>query len=69
MAGKTEHGMMIIETQFKQRAFDGKWERLCKIVDFDNRYTYTTESGSRMTLVPEKWLTLGVYDYLVEFVD
>lgn len=69
MAAKYEYGMTVLETQFKQRAFDGKWERLGKIVDFDNKYTYETESGSKVTLIPEKWVTLGVYDYLVEFVD
>lgn len=69
MGTKTEYGMTILETQFKQRAFDGKWERLGKIVDFDNKYTYQTESGSKVTLIPERWVTLGVYDYLVEFAD
>lgn len=69
MAGKTEYGMAILETQFKQRAFDGKWERLGKIVDFENKYTYETESGSKVTLIPEKWIALGVYDYMMEFAD
>jgi hypothetical protein len=69
MAGKNEYGMAVLETQFKQRAFDGKWERLGKIVDFDNKYTYETESGSKVTLIPEKWVTLGVYDFIMEFVD
>jgi len=69
MTGKTEYGMTVLETQFKQRAFDGKWERIGKIVDFDNKYTYQTESGSRVTLIPERWVTLGVYDYIMEFQD
>jgi hypothetical protein len=69
MSNKSEYGMTVLETQFKQRAFDGKWERIGKIVDFDNKYTYQTESGSRVTLIPEKWVTLGVYDYLVEVED
>lgn len=69
MAGKSEFGLAILETQFKQRAFDGKWERLAKIVDNDNKYTYQTESGSKVTLVPEKWITVGVYDYIMEFQD
>lgn len=64
-----EHGLNILETQFKQRAYDGKWERIAKIIDNDNAYSYTTESGSRVTLMGEKWVTLSVYDYLVEFVD
>jgi hypothetical protein len=69
MTGRSEYGMAILETQFKQREFDGKWERIGKIVDFDNKYTYETESGSKITIIPEKWLTLGVYDYLMEFQD
>lgn len=69
MSNKSEYGMTVLETQFKQRTFDGKWERIGKIVDFDNKYTYQTESGSRVTLIPEKWVTLGVYDYLVEVED
>ena len=59
----------VIEVQFKQRAFDGKWERIGKVPDFDNKYSYKTDTGSRVTLVPEKWITLGVYDYLMELVD
>ena len=64
-----EYGMNILEVQYKQRAYDGKWERIGRIVDYDNKYTYGTESGSKVTLIPEKWVTLGVYDYLLEFVD
>lgn len=64
-----EYGMNILEIQFKQREYDGKWERIGKIVDYDNKYTYSTESGSKVTLIPEKWITLSVYDYMLEFVD
>lgn len=66
---KGEFGMNVLETEFKQRAFDGKWERLGKIVDYDNKYSYMTESGSRVSLIPTKWVTLGVYDYIMEFED
>mgnify|MGYP000140202005 CR=1 FL=1 len=69
MGAKSEYGMTILETQFKQRAYDGKWERICKVVDFDNKYSYETETGSKVTLIPEKWVTLGVYDYIMEFQD
>ena len=69
MTKNWEHGLKILETQFKQRAYDGKWERIARIVDFDNKYTYSTESGSKVTLIPEKWVTLGVYDYMLEFED
>ena len=66
---KSEKNMHVFETAFKQRAYDGKWERIARIVDFDNKYTYSTESGSKVTLIPEKWVTLGVYDYLMEIED
>ena len=59
--------MNIIETQFVQRAYDGKWEKLAKVMDYDNKYVYKTESGNRMTYVPEKWMTVGVFDLLAEF--
>ena len=58
--------MNILETQFTQRAYDGKWEKLAKVMDYDNKYVYKTESGNRMTYVPEKWMTVGVFDYMME---
>ena len=66
---KSESEMQVLETSFKQRAFDGKWERIGKIADEDNAYTFINEHGSRVTTVPFKWVTLGVYDYLMEIVD
>lgn len=68
-ASNYEYGMNVLETQFKQRAYDGKWERIIKVMDYDNKYTYDTESGSKVSLIPEKWMTVGVYDYMLEFVD
>ena len=65
----SEKNMQVLETAFKQRAFDGKWERIVKIMDTDNMYSYTSETGSRVTMIPEKWVTVGVYDYLMEIVD
>jgi hypothetical protein len=59
----------ILAEEFKQRAFDGKWERIVKIMDLDNSYSFVGENGSRMTHIPEKWVTVGVYDYLMEIVD
>lgn len=64
-----EKNMKVYETEFKQRAFDGKWERIVKIMDLDNSYTFIGENGSRMTHIPTKWVTVGVYDYLMEFID
>lgn len=59
----------IIETQFRQRAYDGMWEKVVKIMDHENTYSYTTESGYRVTLIPEKWITAGVFDLNVEIID
>jgi len=64
-----EKDMKITAEEFKQRAFDGKWERIVKIMDLDNSYSFMGENGSRMTHIPEKWVTVGVYDYLMEIVD
>jgi hypothetical protein len=59
----------IVETQFRQRAYDGKWEMLGKIIDYGNKYSYQTSSGSNIALIPEKWITVAVYDYIMEIVE
>ena len=69
MIPSSEKNMQVLETAFKQRAFDGKWERIVKIMDLDNSYSFVGENGSRMTHIPEKWVTVGVYDYLMEITD
>ena len=58
--------MNILETQFKQREFDGKWEKLAKVMDYDNKYVYKSETGSNLTYIPTKWMTVGVFDYMME---
>jgi hypothetical protein len=58
--------MNILETQFVQRDYDGKWEKLAKVMDYDNKYVYKSESGSNLTYIPTKWMTVGVYDMLAE---
>ncbi len=65
----SEKNMVILEEDFKQRAYDGKWERIGKIADLENSYSFVNENGNRTTLIPEKWITLGVYDYLMEITD
>lgn len=65
----SEKTMQVLETAFKQRAYDGKWERIVKIMDLDNSYSFVGENGSRMTHIPEKWVTVGVYDYLLTIED
>ena len=42
---KSESEMQVLETSFKQRAFDGKWERIVKIMDLDNSYSFVNENG------------------------
>lgn len=56
----------FMEFDYKQRAYDGKWEQLAKVKDYENTYTYTTDSGQKISLIPEKWITIGVTDYMVE---
>jgi len=58
----------FVETQLVQRAYDGRWELIGKYLDQDNIYTYTNEQGMKVSIVPEKWITLKVYDYLMEEV-
>lgn len=58
--------MNILETQFKQRAFDSKWEKLAKVMDYENKYVYKTETGSTLAYIPTKWMTVGVFDYIGE---
>jgi len=58
----------ILETQFVQRAYDGYWEKVVKIMDHDNAYTHVAESGNKITLTPEKWVTVAVYPFLMEIV-
>ena len=55
--------------ELRQRAYDGKWEMLVKVLDPENAYTYKTESGNQVTMTPDKWVAIKVFDYLMEFVD
>ena len=66
---QSEKDMVVLAEDFKQRAFDGKWERIVKILDTDNTYSYTSETGGRVTLIPERWVCVGVYDYLMSIDD
>lgn len=58
--------MTVLETAWKQRAYDGKWERIAKIADHENAYSYPNEAGNKVYVVPEKWITIGVYDWLFD---
>ena len=69
MSITSEKDMNILETQFKQREFDGKWERMVLIMDDENSYSYKTETGSTVYQIPTKWVTVGVYDYLADLEE
>lgn len=56
----------ILESQIVQRDFDKRWERIVKVQDLENSYTFANEQGVKMTLIPEKWITVAVYDFLME---
>ena len=58
--------MNILEIQWKQRAYDNKWEKIARIMDYDNKYAYKSESGQKMSYIPTKWTTIGVFDYVGE---
>ena len=58
--------MNILETSFRQREYDGKWEKLAKVMDYENKYVYKSESGGNLTYIPTKWVTVGVFDYMAE---
>jgi len=64
-----EKGLVILETEIVQREWDKRWEQIAKIMDYENSYTYLNEYGIKMTLIPEKWITIAVYDYLMEIVE
>ena len=58
----------ILESQIVQRDFDKRWERIVKVMDHENAYSYSNENGVPVTLIPTKWLTVAVYDFLMEEV-
>jgi len=55
----------ILETQLVQRAYDGHWEKIAKVMDHENAYTFQNEAGNRVTLTPTKWLTIAVYPFIM----
>lgn len=61
--------MEILETLLVQRKFDGYWEKIAKIIDHENAYTYKNELGNTVTLTPIKWVTIQVYPFIMEEVQ
>jgi len=60
--------MEILETQMIQRSYDGRWEKIAKVMDHESAYTYRNETGTSVTLIPEKWITVAVFDFIMEEV-
>ena len=58
----------ILETQFVQRAYDGHWEKVVRVKDYTNTYRYMNEQGQPDVLIPDKWLTVAVYPFLMDEV-
>lgn len=58
----------VLESQIVQRDFDKRWERIVKVMDHENAYTFSNENGVPVTLTPTKWLTVEVYDFIMEEV-
>lgn len=57
------HGLKVIKTEYKQRKYDMKWQKLIKIADLENRYSYKDASGNINNITPTKWICAGVFDY------
>ena len=55
--------MKILKTDYKQREYDGKWMKMGFVPDYDNTYTYIAENQNKVTIVPNIWIVMGVYDY------
>ena len=58
----------VFETEFKQRKYDGKWQKWIKISDPESTYRYLAENGDVISVVRTQWLVSDVYDYELEFV-
>lgn len=52
--------MRFLELDKKQRELDGMWETIARVKDSDNAYTYINDAGTKVTLVPDKWITIRV---------
>ena len=51
---------------FKQREYDGKWERV-EFLRVPENDRYKDESGREIVLECRQWEVTGVFDYLGEF--
>lgn len=60
--------MKILDTKIVQRAYDGRWEKIAKILDHENSYSYREDTGKTTYSVPSKWITITVFDFIMEEV-
>ena len=58
--------MRILETKLVQREYDGRWEKIAKVSDDRDYYRYKDEHGNMVTLTSPYWITLAVYDFIME---
>ena len=55
----------VLETQLVQRAYDGYYEKIVKVMDHDNSYSFKNEAGVQTTLTPTKWVTTAVFPWIM----
>lgn len=51
--------MKIFAKAKKQREYDGMWETLGLVKNYDQRYEYMYQN-QKVVLVPDKWITIDV---------
>jgi len=52
--------MKFLQMDKKQREYDGLWETLALVKDYDNAYVYNNDVGEKVTLVPNRWIAVRV---------
>jgi hypothetical protein len=60
--------MRILNTKLVQRAYDGRWEKIALVSEDKDYYRYKDERGSMVTLTSPYWITVAVYDFIMEEV-
>jgi len=60
--------MVVLEVDFKRRAYDGKWQKWVRTLDTENKYEYTDEFNTKTSFIPTMWVVAKVYDYELEIL-
>ena len=55
-----------MKTELVLREYDGRWELIGLIDDPENDYFYKDETGKNACIKSQKWVTLKVYDFIME---